>query len=218
MEKPIQILIVDDHFVVRQGLKLILRERFPNVEFGEAADGNEALQAIWAKPWDVVLLDISMPGRGGLDALKDIKQVNPKLPVIILSMHPEDQFSIRMLKLGASGYIRKDSAGHDLVNAVSAALDGNHYITPMLAEKMAMHLTHEQDGPPHDSLSDREYQVMCLLASGRTVKEIGNDLSLSVKTISTYRARILEKLDLKNNSQIMRYAVQRGLIDVNSAS
>lgn len=216
MEKPIQILIVDDHFVVRQGLKLILREHFPSAEFGEAADGNLAMEAIWSREWDVVLLDISMPGRGGLDALKDIKQVNPKLPVIILSMHPEDQFSIRMLKLGASGYIRKDSAGHDLVNAVSAALLGNHYITPAMAEKMAVHLTHEQNGPPHDSLSDREYQVMCLLASGRTVKEIGNDLSLSVKTISTYRARILEKLELKNNSQIMRYAVQRGLIDVSS--
>lgn len=216
MEKPVRILIVDDHFVVRQGLKLILREHFSSAEFGEAGDGGEALQAIWKEPWDVVLLDISMPGRGGLEALKDIKQSRPKLPVIILSMHPEDQFSIRMLKLGASSYIRKDCAGQELVKAVTAAIEGNHYITPTLAEKLALNLTHDQDAPLHETLSDREYQVMCLLASGKTVKEIGNDLSLSVKTISTYRTRILEKLNLKNNSQIMRYAVQRGLVDVSA--
>ena len=216
MDKPVRILIVDDHFVVRQGLKLILREQFPSAIFGEASDGNEALESIWKDHWDVVLLDISMPGRGGLDALKEIKQCQPKLPVIILSMHPEDQFSIRMLKLGASGYIRKDCAGHELVKAVTAAIEGNRYITPAIAEKLAVHLTHDQDAPLHETLSDREYQVMCLLASGKTVKEIGNDLSLSVKTISTYRARILEKLDLKNNSQIMRYAVQRGLVDVSA--
>jgi DNA-binding NarL/FixJ family response regulator len=214
MDKPVRILIVDDHFVVRQGLKLVLSEHFSKASFGEAADGNQAMEAIWAKEWDIVLLDISMPGRGGLEALKDIKQCKPRLPVIVLSMHPEDQFSIRMLKLGASAYIRKDSAGHDLVKAVSAVLDGHKYITPILAEKLAFHLTNEQDGPAHEALSDREYQVMCLLASGKTVKEIGNDLSLSVKTISTYRTRILEKLNLQNNSQIMRYAVQRGLVDV----
>jgi two-component system, NarL family, invasion response regulator UvrY len=214
MEKTVRILIVDDHFVVRQGLKLVLSEHFSKAKFGEAADGNEALEAVWSQEWDIVLLDISMPGRGGLEALKDIKHSKPKLPVIVLSMHPEDQFSIRMLKLGASAYIRKDSAGHELVNAVSAALEGRRYITPSLAEKLALHLTYEQDGQLHEALSDREYQVMCLLASGKTVKEIGNDLSLSVKTISTYRTRILEKLNLKNNSQIMRYAVQRGLVDV----
>lgn len=217
MAKSVRILIVDDHFVVRQGLKLVLSEHFAEAHFGEAADGTQALEAVWANEWDVVLLDISMPGRGGLETLKDIKQYRPKLPVIVLSMHPEDQFSIRMLKLGASAYIRKDSAGHDLVNAVSAALGGHRYITPVLAEKLALHLTHEQDGPLHEALSDREYQVMCLIASGKTVKEIGNDLSLSVKTISTYRTRILEKLNLENNSQIMRYAVQRGLVDVSAA-
>ena len=216
MDKPVRILIVDDHFVVRQGLKLVLSEQFPTATFGEAADGNQALEAIWAEEWDVVLLDISMPGRGGLEALKDIKQSKPRLPVIILSMHPEDQFSIRMMKLGASAYIRKDSAGHELVDAVTAALNGQRYITPILAQKLALHVTNEENEALHESLSDREYQVMCLLASGKTVKEIGNDLSLSVKTISTYRTRILEKLNLRNNSQIMRYAVQRGLVDVSA--
>ncbi|MEO8354208.1 MAG: response regulator transcription factor [Chthoniobacteraceae bacterium] len=216
-EKPVRILIADDHYVVRQGLKLVLSEHFPHVEIGEASDGNEALEAVWAKTWDVLLLDISMPGRGGLEALKDIKQAQPKLPVIILSMHPEDQFAIRVLKLGASAYIRKDSAGQELVKGVTAALNGNRYITPSIAEKLAIHVTQDQDRPPHESLSDREYQVMSLIANGKTVKEVAAELSLSVKTISTYRSRILEKMNLQNNSQIMRYAVQQSLVDVNTA-
>jgi two-component system, NarL family, invasion response regulator UvrY len=213
MGAPIRILIVDDHFVVRQGLKLVLKEHFTTTEFGEAADGDEAVREVARRRWDVVLLDISMPGRGGLDTLKDIKQTNPKLPVIILSMHPEDQFSIRVLKLGAAGYIRKDSAGHELVKAVSAALKGDRYITPNIAERLADHVTRDKTGAPHEQLSDREYQVMCLLASGKTVKEIGTDLSLSVKTISTYRSRILEKLELENNAQLMRYALQHNLVE-----
>ncbi len=214
--KPVRILIADDHYVVRQGLKLVLSEHFPNVEIGEAGDGNEALQAVWSQTWDVLLLDISMPGRGGLEALKEIKQAQPKLPVIILSMHPEDQFAIRVLKLGASAYIRKDSAGQELVKGVTAALNGNRYITASIAEKLAIHVTQDQDRPPHESLSDREYQVMSLIANGKTVKEVAAELSLSVKTISTYRSRILEKMNLQNNSQIMRYAVQQSLVDVNT--
>jgi two-component system invasion response regulator UvrY len=216
MEKPVRILIVDDHYVVRQGLKMVLREQFPDAVFGEATDGNEGLQRVWDESWDVLLLDISMPGRGGLEALKDIKQAQPKLPVIVLSMHPEDQFAIRVLKLGACAYIRKDSAGHELVKGVTAALRGTRYITSNVAEKLANHLT-EADGPSHEALSDREYQVMSLIGSGKTVKEIAGDLSLSVKTISTYRSRILEKMSLKNNSQIMRYTVQQGLVDVHAA-
>jgi two-component system, NarL family, invasion response regulator UvrY len=217
MKKNIRILIADDHFFVRKGLQQVLSERFPDVEFGEAEDGQKALQAVWGAEWDVMLLDISMPGRGGLDTLKEVKQTKPKLPVIILSMHPEDQFAIRVLKLGACAYIRKDSAGGELVKGVECALKGSRYITPSLAEKLAAHLQENRNGAPHEELSDREYQVMCLLASGKTVKEAGAHLALSVKTISTYRTRILEKTGLKNNSQIMRYAVNNGLIDIEAA-
>jgi two-component system, NarL family, invasion response regulator UvrY len=217
MKKIIRILIADDHFFVRRGLKQVLSERFTEIEFGEAEDGQAALQAVWSEDWDVLLLDISMPGRGGLDTLKEVKQTKPKLPVIILSMHPEDQFAIRVLKLGACAYIRKDGAGSELVKGVECALQGSRYITPSLAEKLAAHLQENRTGAPHEELSDREYQVLCLLASGKTVKEVGAHLSLSVKTISTYRTRILEKTGLKNNSQIMRYAVNNGLIDMEAA-
>jgi len=217
MNKIIRILIVDDHFFIRKGLKDVLSERFPEIEIGEAKDGQEALQAVWAENWDVMLLDISMPGRGGLDTLKEVKQTKPKLPVIILSMHPEEQFAIRVLKLGACAYIRKDSAGSELVKGVECALQGLRYITPQLAGQLAAHLEENRPNAPHEDLSDREYQVMCLLASGKTVKEAGSHLALSVKTISTYRTRILEKTGLKNNSQIMRYAVKNGLIDMEAA-
>jgi len=213
-QKPVRILIVDDHYVVRQGLKMILKEQFELAEFGEAATGQEGLEMVWNQEWDVVLLDITMPGRGGLDVLKDIKQAKPKLPVIVLSMHSEDQYAIRSLKLGACGYVRKDGVGQELVHAVSTALTGARYITPSIAQKLALHLQNEQEGPLHDALADREYQVMCLIALGKTVSEIAGELSLSVKTISTHRARILKKLNVANNSQIMRYAVSHGLVDV----
>jgi DNA-binding NarL/FixJ family response regulator len=154
-----------------------------------------------------------MPGRGGLELLKDLRQNFPKLPVIVLSMHPEEQFAIRVLKLGAWSYVRKDSAGYDLIKAVEAALRGTKYITSTIAQQLAVNLERDHDGPIHLSLSDREYQVMCLLAVGKTVKEVGAELSLSVKTISTYRSRILEKMSLRNNSQLMRYAVRHRLID-----
>lgn len=208
----IRILIVDDHFVVRQGLKGVLAEQYPKAEFGDASNAQEGFDLTWKQTWDLVLLDISMPGRGGLDLLKDLRQNFPKLPVIVLSMHPEEQFAIRVLKLGASSYIRKDCAGHDLIKGVEAALRGAKYITPSIAQQLASNLGRNEEGPSHTTLSDREYQVLCLLASGKTVKEVGNELSLSVKTISTYRSRVLEKMDLKNNSQLMRYAVQKGLI------
>src|SRR5688572_12353429 len=216
MAQKVRILLVDDHYVVRQGLKTVLLEHYADGVFGEAGSAQDALVTIWNQQWDVVLLDISIPGRGGLEVLKEIRKSRPKLPVIVVSMHPEEQFAIRVLKLGASSYVRKDSAGQELVKAVGAALRGGKYITNSLAERLASNLEQDQDGPKHESLSDREYQVMCLLASGKTVKEAGADLSLSVKTVSTYRARILEKLNLKNNSQIMRYAVQRGLVDVSA--
>jgi DNA-binding NarL/FixJ family response regulator len=209
----LKILVVDDHFVVRQGIKAIMAEHRPDAEFGDATNAQEALDLAWKESWDLVLLDISMPGRGGLDVLKDMRQNFPKVPVIVMSMHPEDQFAIRVLKLGASSYIRKDSAGNDLIKGVDAALRGTKYITPTIAQQLAVNLERDHEGPSHLALSDREYQVLCLLANGKTVKEVGNDLNLSVKTISTYRTRILEKMNLKNNSQLMRYAVRNQLID-----
>lgn len=209
----VRILVVDDHYVVRQGLKGILQEHYAAVEFGDAANAQEALELTWKQEWDLILLDIAMPGRGGLDLLKDLRQSFPKLPVIVLSMHPEEQFAIRVLKLGAASYIRKDSAGQELVKGVEAALRGAKYITPSIALQLASNLERNDEGPSHLSLSDREYQVLCLLASGKTVKEVGYELSLSVKTISTYRTRILEKMGLRNNSQLMRYAVQNRLIE-----
>ena len=214
--KPVKILIVDDHFVVRQGLKTILTETFDDIQFGEAATGPDALEKAWKDPWDAVLLDINIPGRGGLDILKELKQTLPKLPVIILSMHPEEQFAIRALKLGAASYIRKDTAGSELVQALEAVLGGTKYITPSLAARLATHLEIDRPGAPHESLSDREYQVMCLMASGKTVKEVGAELSLSVKTISTYRSRILEKMNMRNNSELMRYVIRHKLIETES--
>jgi two-component system invasion response regulator UvrY len=207
----LKVLIADDHYVVRQGLKQILRERYPEAEFGDAVNGNEALELVWKQPWDVVLLDINMEGRGGLDALKEIKQARAKLPVIILSMLSEDQFAVRVLKLGACAYIRKDSAGSELVTAVETALKGQPYITPSLAAKLALHLHEERGKLPHEALADREYQVFCLIGSGLTVKEVADRLSLSVKTVSTYRVRALVKMGLKNNSQITHYVVRHQL-------
>jgi DNA-binding NarL/FixJ family response regulator len=213
MGKPVKILVVDDHYVVRQGLKMILAEHLPAASFGDASTAQEALDLAWKESWDIVLLDVSMPGRGGLDVLKDLRQHFPKLPIIVISMHPEEQFALRVLKLGASSYIRKDSAAQELIKGVDAALRGAKYITPTIAEQLATNLERDQEGPIHEELSDREYQVMCLLASGKTVKEAGSELSLSVKTISTYRSRIMEKMKMQNNSQLMRYAVRHGLID-----
>jgi two-component system invasion response regulator UvrY len=209
----VRILVVDDHFVVREGLKSILLERYASAHFGDAANEQETLEKVWNEPWDVVLLDINLPGRNGLEVMRELKKAKPKLPVIILSVYPEDQFAIRALKLGAASYIRKDSAGSELVQGVEAVLNGGKYITPSVAEKLATHLEQDGIGAPHESLSDREYQVMCLLGSGKTVKEIGSKLSLSVKTISTYRTRILEKMSMRHNAELMRYVMANGLIE-----
>lgn len=206
-----RILLADDHYIVRQGLKQVLADKFEGFVFGEASNGNEALQLVWNEHWDILLLDISMPGRGGLDTLKEVNRAKPKLPVIILSMHSEDQFAVRALKLGAYAYVRKDSAGRELVGAVEAALRGERYITPVLANQLALQLRENRGGIPHEALSDREYQLLCLLGSGKTVKEVADMLSLSAKTISTYRTRTLEKMGLKNNSQITHYVVSHGL-------
>lgn len=208
----IRILIVDDHAIVRRGLRELLSDEFRGAAFGEAATAQQALEQVWKKEWDVALLDITLPGRSGLDLLKEVKAARPKLPVLILSVHPEDQFAVRVLKAGAGGYLTKESAPEELVNAVRKILAGGQYVSPTLAEKLALGLRRDSTRAPHETLSDREYEVMCCIASGKTVTEIAGELSLSPKTISTYRARILEKLGLKNNSEIIRYATGRGLV------
>jgi two-component system, NarL family, invasion response regulator UvrY len=198
--------------VVRHGLKQILADEFPKAEYGEARNGQEALNRVWKERWDVVILDITMPGRGGLEILKEIKKARPKLPVLVLSMHPEDQFAVRVLKAGASGYMTKESAPEELVGAIRKVLAGGRHISPSLAEIMATYLTVKTEKPPHELLSNREYQVLRQIASGRTVSEIARELSLSVRTVSTYRTRILEKMGLKTNAELTHYAFQKQLV------
>jgi DNA-binding NarL/FixJ family response regulator len=181
-----RILIADDHAVVRHGLRQILTSAFKHSVFGEAANSQEALDRVWKEPWDIVILDLTMPGRSGLEVLKEIKQARPKLPVLILSMHPEDQFAVRLLKAGASGYMTKESAPEELVGAVNKAVAGGRYVSVRLAEKLASLIVHDTTAAPHECLSDREFLILRLIASGKTVSAIARDLSLSVKTVSTY--------------------------------
>jgi len=209
----IKIIIVDDHPIVRQGLKQILSEE-PDMEvFGEAQDPQEVLDLIHKQDWDIVVLDISMPGRGGLDVLKEIKQIRPKLPVLILSVHPEDQYAMRALKAGASGYLTKESAPDALVRAIRKILRGGKYVSSALAEKLAYHLEAEVERPLHETLSDREYQVMLMIASGKTTNAIAKEMALSVKTVSTYRARILEKMKMKTTADLTYYVIKNNLLD-----
>jgi DNA-binding NarL/FixJ family response regulator len=207
------ILLTDDHAVVRQGLKLILADHFKRARFGEARNAQEALASITRDKWDVVVLDVTMPGRNGLEVLKEIKRLRPKLPVLILSMHPEDQFAVRMLKTGAAGYLTKESAGSELVGAIEKVVGGGRYVSPSLAERMATYLDMDVLKAPHERLSDREFLVLRMIASGKAVGQIARELSLSVKTISTYRARLLEKMDMKNNAELTHYAVQNELVE-----
>lgn len=204
--------MTDDHAVVRQGLKLILADRFKRAVFGEARNAQEAFASVAREKWDVVVLDVTMPGRSGLEVLKEIKRLRPKMPVLILSMHPEDQFAVRMLKTGAAGYLTKESAGAELVGAIEKVVAGGRYISSSLAERMASYLDMDVQKAPHERLSDREFLILRMIASGKIVSQIAKELSLSVKTISTYRARVLEKMDLKNNAELTRYAMQKGLV------
>jgi two-component system invasion response regulator UvrY len=210
--RPMKILITDDHAVVRQGLKQILLEEFKRAEFGEATNAQEAIERVWKENWDVVVLDITMPGRSGLEVLKEIKKSRPKLPVLVLSMHPEDQFAVRILKIGAAGYMTKESAPNELVGAVRKVMAGGRYVSPSLAEKMASYLAVDVHTPPHERLSDREFLVLRLIASGKTPTAIARELALSVKTISTYRMRILEKMSMANNAELTHYAIQNQLV------
>jgi two-component system invasion response regulator UvrY len=205
------ILIADDHEVVRKGLIQILTKSVPGISVDEAVSGQEALARVQKTNYALVLLDISMPGRGGLEVLKEIRSRHPGVPVLILSMHPEEEYAVRALRSGASGYVTKDSASEELVAAVRKVLAGGRYVSASLAENLARDLESSSDRLPHEALSDREYQVMRMIASGKTVKETAEELSLSVKTISTYRARVLEKMQLRNNAEIARYAIENRL-------
>ena len=209
----IKVLVADDHAIVRQGLKLILTEEFNFLVFGEARNSQEVLEQIDKQDWDIVVLDITMPGRNGLEVLKELKRIKPELPVLVLSVHPENQFAVRVLKAGAAGYMTKENAPEELVKAIRKVLSGGKYVSTSLAEKLAFDLEVNTERPIHETLSDREYQVLCMIASGKTVKEIAEDLSLSVKTVSTYRTRVLEKLKMKTNAELTHYAIKNGLVD-----
>lgn len=206
-------MIADDHAVVRSGLKQILAETSDIVVAGEATNGREVLEKLEKQHWDVLVLDITMPGRSGLEILKDIKRLKPELPVLVLSMHAEEQFATRTLKAGASGYLNKESAPEELVKAIRKVCAGGKYVSATQAERMVGELTGDADKLPHELLSDREYEILCLIASGKTPTQIARELSLSVKTVSTYRARILEKMNLTTSAQLTHYAIKGGLVE-----
>lgn len=205
-----KILVVDDHAVVRQGVKQILNEQFQGAVIGEARNAEEMIDRIRKFTWDIVVLDVGMPGKSGLDALKDLKQVCPKLPVLVLSAYPEDQLARRMLKAGAAGYLTKDSAPSELVQALRKILAGGKFVSASMAELLVANLNDQAERPLHELLSDREYQVMCLIAVGKSLKEIADDLCVG---INTYRARILEKMQMKNNTELTHYALQNRLVN-----
>jgi two-component system, NarL family, invasion response regulator UvrY len=207
----IKVLFAEDHTIVREGLKQILADTKDIIVAGEAADGDEALSRIREEDYDVVVMDISMPGKSGLEVLKELKEIRPGLPVLILSMYPEDVYAVRSFRNGASGYLSKESAPTELIGAIRKVSAGSRYVSAALAEKLVVNLGDETGKPLHAKLSEREYQILCLIASGKTGKEIAAELSLSAKTVSTYRTRILEKMDLKNNAELTLYAIQNGL-------
>ena len=208
----LRILIADDHSIVRAGLKQILQEEFTGAFIEEVADAETLLKKVFSAGWDVVISDLSMPGKSGLEALAQIRQQAPKLPVLILSMHPEEQYALRVLKAGAAGYLNKALAPEELVNAVKRVLLGRKYITAAVAEKMADKLDDDAEKLSHEILSDREFDVFKLLASGRSVSEIAEALSLGVTTVSTYRSRILDKMNMKTNADLTRYALEHKLV------
>ena len=209
----ISILIADDHAILRRGLKEILRGELESTTFDEAGTAQQVLAQVHSRVWDLVILDISMPGRSGLDLLRDLQQLRPELPVLVLSMHPEDQYATRVLKAGAAGYMNKETAPKELVKAVRKVLAGGRYVSAGLAEKLAADLSADAARLPHEKLSHREFEVLRMIASGKTVSQIAEELHLSVTTVSTHRARILEKMGMENNADLMRYALHNRLID-----
>jgi two-component system invasion response regulator UvrY len=209
----LKILIADDHAIVRQGLKQIVTETGDMTVAGEASNGQELLSKIKEGEYDVVVLDITMPVIDGMDVLRQLRSERPRLPVLMLSIHPEEQYALRALRAGASGYLTKESAPDELVVAIRKVSSGGKYISASLAEKLAFELEVGRDQALHETLSDREYQVLCLIASGKTVMEIAQELSLSEKTVSTYRSRILEKMNMKNNAELTYYAIKNQLVE-----
>lgn len=207
----IRLLIVDDHGIVRKGLKQIVAENPDMVVAGEAASGEEALQLAREQEFDVAIIDIAMPGRGGLDIIKSLRALRPSLKIIMLSMYSEEQYAIRSLRDGASAYLTKANATDELVKAIETVASGKRYITPSVAERLASYIEEDSSRLPHESLSDRELQVLVMIGSGKSMSEIAVDLSLSIKTVSTYRARLLEKMGMDSNAQLIKYAVQHRL-------
>lgn len=208
----IRILIADDHAIVRKGLKQLLLEEYPSATVEEVSDAETLIKKTITSEWDIVICDLSMPGRSGLDALRQIKQSSPSLPVLIMSMHPEDQYALRVLKAGASAYLGKDTIHDELINAIHTARLGKKYITPSIAEKLADAFENDTEKDNHQALSDREFDVFKLLAAGKSVSEIASQFSLSITTVSTYRSRILEKMNMRSNAEMTRYALEKGLI------
>ncbi len=208
----IRVLIADDHAIVRKGLKQIILDEYPTAQIGEVNDVESLIAHIIKEEWDLVISDISMPGRSGVEALHQVKQINSRLPVLIMSMYPEDQYALRVLKAGASGYLSKETIHEDLIKAIQAILIGRKYITPSIAEKLAGALDTDSSKELHELLSDREFDVLKMLAAGRSVSEIADQFALSATTVSTYRARILEKMSMKTNADLTRYALEKKLI------
>ena len=209
----IRVLVADDHAIVRSGLRRILDQTDDISVAGEAANAAELWPLVCDGRWDAVVLDVNLPGRSGLELLADIKKSHPELPVLILTVYSEEQYAVRALKAGASGFLTKESAPEKLIDAVRRIAEGGRFITPEVADRLASSVARGQDGPPHEALSDREFQILKMIASGKTVSQIGRELSLSVKTISTHRTRILKKMNLKTNSELTTYAIRRGLVE-----
>lgn len=209
----IRVLIADDHAIVRQGLRQILSETDDLLVAGEAGDGVDAMYLAREQSWDVVLLDVSMPNRNGIDTLKMLKKEFPRLPVLILSMHPEEQYAVRALKSGASGYVTKQSAPEQLVTAIRQVARGHKYVSPSLALRLADVIAENNDRPAHETLSDREYQIFCLIASGKPLTQIADNLNISVKTVSEYRKRVLDKMKLESNAEVIHYGLRHGLVE-----
>jgi two-component system, NarL family, invasion response regulator UvrY len=213
MTAKIRVLIADDHAIIRQGLKQILSDTDDLEIAGEADGGIKALQMIRDNTYDVVLMDVSMPDRNGIDSLKLIRKECPRLPVLMLSMHPEEQYAIRALRAGAAGYLSKQGAPEQLVTAIRQVASGKKFVSAAVAEELANSIGEDHERPLHEKLSDREYQTLCMIASGKTLTQIGEELNLSVKTISVYRARLLEKMKLRNNAELTHYGLKHGLVE-----
>ncbi|HWN94047.1 MAG TPA: response regulator transcription factor [Methylomirabilota bacterium] len=208
-----RVLIIDDHDIVRRGLRQVFSDEFSELEIGEAENSRVALELVTTQDWDIVLLDINIPGRNGLDVLSEIKRLRPRTPVLVVSAYPEEEFAIRSLKLGASGYLNKSSASDEVVAAARKAMAGGKYVTALLAEKLAATLGSDLQQAPHESLSNRELQVLRMVATGQTIKGIAGELALSEKTVGTYRLRIAKKLGLNSNVELTRYAMQHRLVE-----